>query len=595
MIASFVSFIWVVASFGSPDAAVALADPTVPTEQVGTLLQAQLESQRKHTHLLAQGRRLSLAPSLHYEFYAQRGFKPTWTSLEAVNEGVRLLMAADQEGLAPRDYHVDAILQLKSQIFNGAEIAPDQYLALELLLTDAVAAYAVHLAKGKLKPEWAMPAWNFTERFARKDSLQVLAKLTGVDSLALALEKFKPSSTSYILLKEKLAFYRQLSAQGQWPKFAPDSLKVGKGASHDNVALLRQRLRSEGFLASPSDTTLFDDSLEVALKVFQAQYGVRATGVLDANTFKALNVPMYERINAIRVNLEKCRWMPDSLPADRVVVNIPAFRLYYYRQGQKVWETDVTTGKPENATPIFRTKINAIDINPTWTVPGGITRNEVLPAVQRNPNYLRRNRMTVIDRGGKVVDPATVDWTSYAGGKYTFMQPPGRGNQLGKIKFVCNNQYAIFLHDTPHKSLFKFMERAFSHGCVRVWEPFKLAEHILADTAKWNKTVFDTLVAKGSTRRVPIKGLDVHIVYNTAGADPEGNFFFRKDFYGHDQQVLTLLDQSLEAVLQYEARKKEEERKLAEAKKKAAQEALKLKQEADKASAANGAKKPGGK
>ena len=594
MIFCFVSFIWVLVSFANPPSSYPLADPTVPADEVGILLKAQLENQRTPPTMNAGAQRLHLAPSLLQEFYQPRGYQPAWTTLNAINEVITILMAADREGLASRDYHIDAILRLKSQLFNGEPIEAEKFLALELLITDAVSTYAIHLTKGKLKPEWAMSAWNFTKPFGRKDSLAIIDKLTHSDTLLLSLEKFKPKATSYILLKEKLAFYRQLAAQGAWPKIAPDSLKTGKGKASPQVVLLRQRLRLEGFLASATDTTLFDDTVEVALKIFQKQYGVRQTGVLDENTFKALNVGIQDRINSIRVNLEKNRWMPDSLPANRIVINVPAFRLYYFQQHQKVWETDVTTGKPENQTPIFQTKIQYMDVNPTWTVPGGITQNEVIPAVQRNPNYLRRNRMTVYDRNGKVVDASTVNWTTYAGGKYTFMQPPGRGNQLGKIKFVCANKYSIFLHDTPHKSLFKFMDRAFSHGCVRVWEPFKLAELIMGDTAKWNKTVFDTLVAKGSTKRVPIKPLDVQVVYQTAGSDPDGNFFFRKDLYGLDQHILLWLDQPLAAVLQYETRKKEEERLTAEAKKKAAQDAAKAKQEALKTNAEKIERKAGG-
>ncbi len=593
MIFSFVSFIWVLVSFASPSLSQPLADPTVPANEVGILLKAQLEVQPARPTINAEAQPLYLSPSLLQGFYQPRSYQPAWPSLEAINEAITILMAADREGLISRDYHIDAILRLKSQLFNGEPIEAEKFLALELLITDAVSTYAIHLTKGKLKPEWSMSAWNFTKPFGRKDSLAIIDKLTRSDTMLLTLEKFKPKSTSYSLLKEKLAFYRQLAAQGSWPKMAPDSLKIGKGKASPQVVLLRQRLRSEGFLASATDTTLFDDTVEVALKGFQKQYGVRQTGLLDDNTFKALNVGLQDRINTIRVNLEKNRWMPDSVPADRIVINVPSFRLYYFRQHQKVWETDVTTGKPENQTPIFQTKIQYMDVNPTWTVPGGITQSEVIPAVQRNPNYLRRNRMTVYDRNGKVVDASTVNWTTYAGGKYTFMQPPGRGNQLGKIKFVCANKYSIFLHDTPHKSLFKFMDRAFSHGCVRVWEPFKLAELIMSDTAKWNKTVFDTLVARGSTKRVPIKPLDVQVLYQTAGIDPEGAFFFRKDFYGLDQPILLWLDQPLATVLQYEARKKEEERLVSEAKKKTAQDAAKAKQAAVKTNADKTEKKAG--
>ncbi|MCU0450903.1 MAG: L,D-transpeptidase family protein [Bernardetiaceae bacterium] len=573
-------FIWVILTFFYQPAATVVAqavdEASFPTEQVTLELKTRLEAKAPADGLRIGQRRLLHAPGRLLQLYQGRNFAPRWTTAAQVETAVRLLLAADREGLLSHDYHVEAILRLKGQTFNpGATPTAAALADLELLLTDALAAYGTHLAHGKVIPKEIMPEWNYTQLPSPADSLAILQKIAATDSLENTLEMFKPGSTSYKLVRERLAFYRDLAAKGGWPRLEPDSAKLGKGKTAPRVRALRQRLAVEGFLASRSDTLLFDDTLEVALKAYQKTYGLRQTGLLDENTTKALNVPLADRINTLRINLEKARWLPDTLPAHLVMVNVPSFHLYYFRENQVVWHTDVTTGKPENQTPIFTTQIKGIEFNPTWGVPGGILRNEVLPAVMRNPNYLRRNRMALVSRSGQVVDPSTIDWANYRGG-HSFVQAAGRGNQLGRIKFLCPNKYSIYLHDTPHKSGFKYMDRAFSHGCVRVWEPFKLAEKIFADTTQWNQTVFDTLVKKGATKRVPIDPLDVYIVYFTAGADPvDGSFFLRKDAYGLDQKALSHLNMSAATMQADLARQKREAREQALAKRKAAQEAAK--------------------
>jgi L,D-transpeptidase YcbB len=576
----FTFFIWVILTFFyQPTATVvaqAVEEVSYPTEQVTAELKARLETQAKTPAITIGQRRLLHSPSLLSQLYQARSFAPRWTTVAQVETAVRLLLAADREGLLAHDYHVEAILRLKSQTINpGATPTPAALADLELLLTDALAAYGTHLAHGKVMPKEIMPEWNYTQLPTTADSLAGLQKIVATDSLEVVLEKCKPSSTSYKLVRERLAFYRGLAAKGGWPQLQPDTAKLAKGKTAPRVRTLRQRLAVEGFLTVPTDTILFDDTLELALKAYQKTFGLRQTGLLDENTTKALNVPLADRISTLRVNLEKARWLPDTMPAHVVMVNVPSFHLYYFRERQLVWHTDVTTGKPENQTPIFTTQIKGIEFNPTWGVPGGILRNEVLPAVMRNPNYLRRNRMALVSRSGKTVDPSTVNWSNYRGG-YSFVQAAGRGNQLGRIKFLCPNKYSIYLHDTPHKSGFKYMDRAFSHGCVRVWEPFKLAEKVLADTTKWNQTVFDTLVKKGATKRVPIDPLEVYIVYFTAGADPvDDGFFLRKDVYGLDLKVLSHLNMSAATMQADLARQKREAREQALAKRKAAQEAAK--------------------
>lgn len=227
-----------------------------------------------------------------------------------------------------------------------------------------------------------------------------------------------------------------------------------------------------------------------------------------------------------------------------VVVNIAGFRALYYDDYQLQWETPVMVGKNYRQTPVFTGDIAYLEFNPTWTIPPGILRNDILPKIRKDPNYLASKEIRLIDNKGKFVDPSTVDWSKHTrSAPYTFRQDPGPHNSLGMVKFIFPNSHFVFLHDTPHRELFSQQQRNFSSGCIRVKDPFKLAELILDDPVKYSRSEIEGIVESRKTIRIRPNGkVPVVIIYLTASVNSDGKTRFFKDIYGRDQRALDALN-----------------------------------------------------
>jgi L,D-transpeptidase YcbB len=263
-------------------------------------------------------------------------------------------------------------------------------------------------------------------------------------------------------------------------------------------------------------------------------------------TRAALNVPVECRIDAIRVNLERARWVLRVPLRDLVLVDIAGFHLHLYRGGRSVWTTRVVVGRAFRKTPVFRSKIRTLVLNPTWTVPEVILEKDILPAARRDPGFVARRRLRVIDRAGREVDPASVDWSRYRSARelpYQLRQAPGPGNPLGRIKFLFPNEHAVYLHDTPDRTLFAKAERAASSGCIRVEEPLELAVRLLADPERWSREALEREIATGRTETVRLgTPLPVVLMYWTVDFEEDGSVVFRRDLYGRDARVLEGLE-----------------------------------------------------
>ena len=324
----------------------------------------------------------------------------------------------------------------------------------------------------------------------------------------------------------------------------PDGNTLRSGDADDRLATIARRLEVTGDLASGHRPTTYDDTLEAAVRRFQERHGIDADGIAGPATFRAMNVPVEARIDQLRVNLERARWVLDNLEDDYVIVNIAGFRASVYRDREAVWSTRVVVGRPYHKTPVFRSDMKYIVFNPTWTVPYSIATKEMLPAIRRDPNYLADRNFEVRDRGGNLVDPASIDWDSVSPRSfgYTFVQRPGLTNALGEIKFMFPNQYSVYLHDTPSKSLFDQTGRTFSHGCVRVENPFDFAEVLLGPDG-WDADSVQEERMRRQTRSVHLSTpMPVLLLYWTAEVGSNGETRFYDDVYERDQAVLTALD-----------------------------------------------------
>jgi murein L,D-transpeptidase YcbB/YkuD len=374
------------------------------------------------------------------------------------------------------------------------------------------------------------------------DLVDLLGRALDSGDVAEALRSVLPRHAQYAALKKALGRYRDIAARGGWPAVpAPAHLK--KGSRGPEAAALRARLAAEGDL-TPAGGDVFDGTVEEALKRFEKRYGLNEDGALGPEDLSAMNVSAEDRARQIELNLERWRWLPEELGDRYILVNIPTFQLEAIERGKVTLAMRVVAGKAdETPTPIFSDDMTEVVFSPYWNVPTSILRKETIPAVLRDPGYLERNDLEVV-QSGHVVPASNVDWSD-PDLRVQIRQRPGAKNSLGLVKFLFPNKFDVYLHDTPAGSLFARLERDFSHGCVRVERPVELAQWVLRDQPQWTAEKIDAAMHAGREQHVALKGrIPVYIVYATAWVDEGGRLSFRDDLYGHDtrQRVLLGLD-----------------------------------------------------
>ena len=509
-------------------------------------LEQQVSQLRSSGGLYVQGIAIATGELLP-DFYAARGYAPVWTLRRRVDELLALLATAESHGLDSRDYNLPQITSLRARV----RASDDAQLraVYDLALTESLIRFGYHQRFGKVNPARIEPAWNFSRQFRPgKDPLSALGAAVAAPSLEGFLGEWLERAPLYRALQDTLATYRAIATQGGWP-LLPEGPTLRPGDEDARVPLLRRRLAIKGDLplppgVEPDPRLVYDDELATAVGRFQARHGLAADGVLGAKTLAAMNVPVEARIDQLRLSLERARWVVEDTAGEVIVVNIAGYQVFAARDGRPFWWRRAVVGTNYRKTPVFRGSMTYLDLNPTWTIPPTILREDVLPKVRRDPSYLSRENISLIDRNGRIVDPATVDWQSVGSRPpYTFRQGPGPKNALGRIKFMFPNPHAVFLHDTPAKGLFASAERSFSSGCIRVEDPLSLAEIVLADPARWNRQSLEAAIAKGATQTVRLpKPWPVLILYWTADLDPDGNVRFLPDVYGRDAELLRALN-----------------------------------------------------
>lgn len=472
-------------------------------------------------------------------------FQPAWTDRAMVEQLLDGVRGAASHGLDPTDYHLQAI---ESRLAAGDWQASDPAARaeLDLLLTDSLARLAFTLHFGKLDPAQLDPVWNLSREWSGADPVGLFEQTLRSGRIREFLEAAPPQYPLYGRLREALARYRAIEAAGGWATL-PDGEALKPGASDPRVPALRRRLEIEGDLApaQAADSTLYDAEVEAAVRRFQERTGLDPDGVLGKRTTAELNVPISRRIEQLRASLERARWVIRDVEEDLLVVDIAGFKLHLFRDGEEIWVSRVQVGKPYTSTPVFMATMTHLVFNPTWTVPPGILNNEILPAVRRDASYLAAHGMSVVRSDGSIVDPSTIDWSSRF--QYSIRQEPGPKNSLGRVKFMFPNEYFVYLHDTPSRQLFDRAERAFSHGCIRVDDPLRLAELVLAGTAGWDRAAIDRTVESTQTTTVFLKEhLTVMLLYWTAEVTRHGTVLFSPDIYDRDPAVIAGLDHPFE-------------------------------------------------
>ncbi|WP_462249095.1 L,D-transpeptidase family protein [Ferruginibacter sp.] len=334
---------------------------------------------------------------------------------------------------------------------------------------------------------------------------------------------YEDINNSYKLLKEKLETYYAIAKQGGWPQITTAAKQLKKGISSPDVTILKKRLQITGDMAADT-TPVFDDVIAAGIKNFQQRFGYTPTGVLTDGQIKDLNVPVVNRIQQLLINMGRMQWMINEPKGKMIVVNIPEFILHVKDGPQKVFDMNVVVGKEGHNTMMFTGNLNQVVFSPYWNLPESIVKKEILPAMERNPNYLASHHMEI---------------TGNEGGLPVIRQLPGDDNSLGKVKFLFPNSFNIYFHDTPAKSLFDKDKRAYSHGCIRLSDPVKMANYLLKDDAQWPSEKIDSAMNSGKEKYVKVKApVPVLITYYTAWVDENGLLHFADDIYGHDKAVI---------------------------------------------------------
>lgn len=471
------------------------------------------------------------------EFFRDRSYRAFWTDpgqAERRTAFLSVLDGAAAHGLPVARYRtVDLVAA-----FANARTEGDRG-RLEVAMTRAFLSYAHDLQSGALEPGKIVSA--IKREVPKFDSREML------DAFAAAqpdsyLAGLAPRSQGYVqLMKAKMELER-LIGRGGWGPHVP-SVDLKPGASGPAVIALRNRLQAMGYLGR-SAAASYDGSLQKAVQRFQVDHGLEQDGIAAAATIAEINIDPEKRLESVLVALERERWMNIDRGARHIWVNLTDFTAKIIDNGKVTLATRAVVGatNKDKPTPEFSHMMTYMEVNPDWTVPGGIIKRDYLPRLQANPNAL--GHLQVIDRRGRVVPRSAINFANYSARNFPFnlRQPPGRSNALGRVKFMFPNPYAIYLHDTPEKHLFKREVRAYSSGCVRLNDPFEFAYTLLARQDADPQKLFHSVLDRGKQERIHLKTpVPVHLNYFTAFVGPKGQMNYRRDIYGRDAAIYAAL------------------------------------------------------
>ncbi len=507
------------------------------------------------------------------KFYAQRQFRPVWTSLAGIEERafpvLEKLARAPEEGMEPALYRVPVVWSVNGDL-EEIESSAARLAQFDIELTAAALRYAQHASGGVVNPN-KLSAYHDLHP-PRVGAAAALQKLAASGQPARWLAALQPSHRAYRIFRAAL---KRLGAGHKETPLAPIAAGpvIRPGGFDERLPLIRQHLIRLGLMnggqgakeaalhkpqgngevandaISENDPNIYDAKLERAIRAFQKSAGLRADGLIGKGTLRALNGRrgggVSARIRKIRLNMERLRWEPRDFGRTHFLINQPAFEAYLVRNGKTVWKTRVIIGKPDKQTAFFNDEMETVVFNPYWGVPQSILTREMMPRLMRDPSYLDRKGFEVYDRRGRKISSASVDWYAYGGQRkvpFTVRQQPGARNALGHIKFLFPNKHSIYMHDTPSRGLFSRKRRAFSHGCVRVQKPKEMAELVTG----LSRRAIEAKIAAGENDRMNLKHkIPVHMAYFTAWPDDAGRIHYYADVYGRDK----LLDKALKKTI----------------------------------------------
>jgi murein L,D-transpeptidase YcbB/YkuD len=475
-------------------------------------------------------------------FYTKRNDKTVWNfvgpeNIIALNN---FLASVEQvikyHGLQESHYPIDLMRKLASSSDDDAR------MKLELLVTDTLLRLSHELHGDENDLDDLYVGWNFHRN--KIDIPSELAVAVATNNLGDYINSLAPHKSPYEALAKALQTYRDMQAKGNWPTIDPGPKLIPKDNS-PRISQLRARLAAEGYVTTSdhvTDNNLYDDDLLKTIMMWQSRNGLEADGHIGKDTLATLNLPIQSRIETIEANMERWRHMPDDFPPGRgTVVNIANASIEISEMDKVIYRGPVVVGKVDRKTPFIDSNIRSMIINPSWHVPAKIAAKDILPKLRKDPHYLEKLGFVI---KGDVDDPhgEKIDWDRIRESEFNFRlrQSPGDMNSLGRLKFDFDNDFAVYMHGTPHQELFKKTQRDFSSGCIRLRDPEQVGELLLANNdGAWTVQKIEDEIAKDKTRWIGLtKPMPLAVVYWTAFTDETGSLNFRKDVYDYDQVVL---------------------------------------------------------
>ena len=458
-------------------------------------------------------------------FYNTRNYQFAWFSSGGINEQTYAFWNLhDYVTTYDNDTTLkDKKLQKKMDALVAEESlsprATADYINTELTLTEHFIRYVLN---------------NYQKGYVKRKEMERFIPFKRQDPLSLAdslLNKkhkddkyFEDVNAPYKALKGQLAKYYNLAKVGGWPQITTSKKSLKKGVTDPVIQIIKRRLQTSGEMVGKDTSQVFNDTLENAVRIFQTTMGYKADGIITSQLIKDMNVPAIDRLEQILLNMGRMRWMPVEPDGRLIIVNIPEFVLHVYENKKRAWDMNVVVGKEGHNTTMFSGDLNQIVFSPYWNVPQSIVTKEILPKLSSNPGYLASQNMEQI---GTDED-----------GVPKIRQLPGSENSLGRVKFLFPNSFNIYFHDTNAKSLFEKDKRAFSHGCIRLAEPEKMAQYLLRDQPEWTPEKIEDAMNSGQEKYVKLNNpVPVIITYYTAWVDDNGQLNFRDDIYSHDETL----------------------------------------------------------
>ncbi|MBN7812131.1 L,D-transpeptidase family protein [Algoriphagus sp. H41] len=522
------------------------------SDPISTLLRARMEVEDPTMKPSIAGVDLENSELIH-RFYADRNFEAVWSKsgvlLELAYEMRFEIRQSKFDGLLPSDYHL-TMIDAYFQTFEGNKSAKKpndtgQLVDLELLLTDAFFLLSRDLELGKVDPTSLKGSWEIVRKSSRMSYLDLLNRAVAEQEIRRNLERLYPKFSIYKKGREVLRAMDERTKTDtlDWKPVKLDkSIKVGD--SHAFIPVLRERLNYWGYAKSDSarDSKRYDSAMFLGVQAFQLRNGMEPDGIIGKNTALGLNASPLMLFEKAAVNLERLRWLPDTVQnLEMILVNIANYQLDYVDKLDTLLSARVIVGKQYHESPIFTAEMSYIVFSPYWNIPPSIARKEIIPAVRKNPNYLNQKNMDVVTFSGKQVDPASINWSARSF-PYMIRQKPGGSNSLGLVKFMFPNSHNVYIHDTPTRSLFAKEDRALSHGCIRIQNPAQFAQMLLKDDPSWTPEKIDQAMHQTKEQIVSLpRKIPVVLLYLTFWADSKGQPHFRQDIYDRDAEILEAL------------------------------------------------------